>query len=191
MAAKRPKKAGATSSDPPMSLAEARRLQGRILELRGVQVVLDSDLAAIYGVATKALNQAVKRNADRFPADFAFRLTAAEHGALRSQSVTSRPGRGGRRYPPWAFTEHGAVMAATVLNSPRAVEMSVFVVRAFVRLRELARNHVELAKQIAALERRVTEHDEGLSAVLAALRKLLEEDSKPRKRIGFGQGDES
>lgn len=190
MAAKRAKTAGAKSSDPPMSLAEARRLEGRIQELRGVQVVLDRDLASIYGVTTSALNQAVKRNEARFPADFRFRLTADELASLKSQSVTSSRGHGGRRTLPWAFTEHGAIMAATVLNSPRAVEMSVFVVRAFVRLRELARNHAELAKQVAALERRVTEHDEGLSAVLAALRKLLEEDSKPRKRIGFGQGDE-
>ncbi len=187
MVAKRKKKAGAKPSDRPTSLAGARRIEGHIQELRGVQVVLDRDLASIYGVTTSALNQAVKRNAARFPADFRFQLTADERDDLKSQSVTSSRRHGGRRTLPWAFTEHGAIMAATVLNSSRAVEMSVFVVRAFVRLRELARNHAELAKQVAALERRVTGHDEGLKAVLAALRELLEEDSKPRRRIGFGQ----
>lgn len=164
----------------------------RIFEVRGQKVILDSDLATAYGVETRALNQAVKRNAERFPEDFAFELTPGEVSALRrlrSQFVISKPGRGGRRHLPWAFTEHGAVMAASVLNSPRAVEMSVYVVRAFVRLRGLARTHSELAKQLAALERRVTGHDEDLAEVLRALRALLEPPAPPRRRIGFaGKG---
>jgi hypothetical protein len=158
----------------------------RILELRGEKVLIDSDLAAIYGVPTKVFNQAIRRNAERFPSDFAFRLTDEELISLRSQIVTSKPGRGGRRYLPWAFTEHGAIMAATVLNSPRAVEMSVFVVRAFVRLRALARTHGDLTRALATLERRVTGHDEELKQVIAALRGLIEPPAKPRRRIGFG-----
>ena len=115
-------------------------VESKILEIRGERVMLDADLADVYGVTTKALNQAVKRNLDRFPEDFKFQLTAEVAASLRSQTVTSKQGRGGRRYVPWAFTEHGALMAATVLNSPRAVEMSVFVVRAFVRRRSSGRN---------------------------------------------------
>ncbi|MEO6326445.1 MAG: ORF6N domain-containing protein [Thermoanaerobaculia bacterium] len=161
-------------------------VESRILTIRGAQVILDSDLAAIYGVPTKALNQAVKRNFERFPSDFRLQLAADEAG-LRSQSVTSKPGRGGRRSLPWAFTEHGAIMAATVLNSPRAVEMSLFVVRAFVHLRDYARTHAELAKQLELLERRVTGHDEDLKQVIAALRGLLEPAAKPRRAIGFGK----
>lgn len=166
----------------------AARLDDCIQELRGTQVILAADLASIYGVETRALNQAVKRNAARFPPDFAFQVTFEEAEALRrsrSRSVILKRGRN-LKYRPWAFTEHGAIMAATVLASPRAVEMSVYVVRAFVRLRQLARSHAELAKQIAALERRVTGHDEELKAVLAALRRLLEGSSKPRRQIGFG-----
>jgi hypothetical protein len=104
--------------------------------IRQQRVILDTDLAALYGVETRALVQALKRNADRFPADFLFQLTADESASLRSQFVISKPGRGGRRYSPYAFTEHGALMAANVLNSPRAVAMSVFVIRAFVKMRE-------------------------------------------------------
>jgi len=107
-------------------------VESRILAIRGENVMLDSDLARVYGVTTKALNQAVKRNEERFPEDFAFQLTPEEIGNLKSQFVTSSSGHGGRRKPPWVFTEHGAIMAATVLNSPSAVEMSVFVVRAFI-----------------------------------------------------------
>jgi hypothetical protein len=164
-------------------------VEGRIREVRGLAVLLDSDLAEIYGIPTKAFNQAIKRNSDRFPEDFAFRLTEEEFLAMRSQSVTSNAGRGGRRYRPLAFTEHGAIMAATVLNSPRAVEMSVFVVRAFVRLRDLARTHAELARHLAALERRVTAHDADLKQVFAALRQLLDSpQARPNRRIGYGDG---
>lgn len=164
----------------------------QILEARGLSVILDADLARIYGVETKALNQAVRRNSERFPQDFAFRVTLEEAKRLRlsrSQSVTLKRGQN-LKYRPWAFTEHGAIMAATVLNSPRAVEMSVFVVRAFVRLRDFALTHAELAKQLATLERRITAHDADLKQVFAALRQLLEAPTKPRRRIGFSGGKE-
>ncbi len=166
------------------------RVEGRIREIRGVQVMLDSDLAAIYGVPTKAFNQAIKRNAERFPQDFAFRLTEAECAALRSQFVTSKTGRGGRRYLPWAFTEHGAIMAASVLNSPRAVEMSVFVVRAFVRLRDFARGHAELAAKLRQLERRVGAHDHEIAEILQAIRQLTRPPASSRRRIGFTRESE-
>jgi hypothetical protein len=149
--------------------------------------MLDDDLARVYGVPTRALNQAVRRNGERFPRDFAFQLSQDEFDVLRSQTVISNPGRGGRRYPPWAFTEHGAIMAASVLNSPRAVEMSVFVVRAFVRLRDFARTHAEIAAKLSALERKVTGHDEDLKRMFAALRGLLEPPMKPSRPIGFGK----
>lgn len=147
--------------------------------------MLDRDLAAVYGVVTKALNQAVKRNPERFPADFSFVLSDEETDGLRSQIVTAKIARGGRRVNPRAFTEHGALMAASVLSSPRAVEMSVFVVRAFVRLRDFARSHEELARQLAAVERRVSGHDVELQRVLAALRQLLEPPARLRRSIGF------
>ena len=124
-----------------------------IFVLRGHRVILDRDLAAIYGVSTGRLNEAVKRNADRFPEDFMLRLTQAEHAALISQIAISKPGRGGRRKLPWAFTEHGAIQAANVLNSPRAIAMGIYVVRAFVQLREVLASNKDLARKLAALER--------------------------------------
>jgi phage regulator Rha-like protein len=124
-----------------------------ILVLRGQRVIVDSDLAALYGVTTKRFNEQVRRNRERFPEDFMFQLTAQEAAALRSQFATIKTGRGQhRKYLPYAFTEHGAIMAASVLNSPRAVEMSVYVVRAFVRLREMLASNRELARQFAQLE---------------------------------------
>jgi hypothetical protein len=157
--------------------------------LRGHRVMLDTDLARIYGVPLKRLNEQVKRNADRFPPDFAFQLTRQEFAALRSQFATSK-GRGGRRHLPWVFTEHGALMLASVLNSPVAVEASVRVVRAFVRLRELLATNKQLARRFAAIEDRVETHDEALQALFTAIRQLLEplEDSKSRREIGFHAG---
>lgn len=166
------------------------RVESRILTIRDERVILDRDLAELYGVPTKVLNQAVKRNEERFPDDFAFRLTAAEIADLKSQSVTSSSGHGGTRKPPLAFTEHGAIMAATILNSPRAVEMSIFVVRAFVRIRELAEQHTEIAKRLAALEAKVAGHDKDLQEMFAALRSLLSTPEKPKRAIGFSRGRE-
>jgi ORF6N domain len=172
----------------PITLAPAT-VDPRILRVRGIQVLVDADLAEIYGVSTKALNQAVKRNAERFPEDFRFQLTAAE----REEVVTNCDHLTRLKFSPvlpWAFTEHGSIMAASVLNSQRAVEMSVFVVRAFVRLRDLARTHAELARHLDALERRVTVHDADLKGVFVALRRLIEPPSKPRRQIGFGRKSE-
>jgi ORF6N domain len=139
--------------------AVAANVAAQIRIVRGQRVLLDSDLAALYGVPTHRLNEAVKRNARRFPMDFAFRLDAEEQSALISQLATSKPGRGGRRKPATVFTEHGAIMAATILNSPRAVEMSVYVVRAFVKLREVLASHAELARKLETLEKSVASLD--------------------------------
>lgn len=163
-------------------------IPGCIHVVRGQRVILDADLAVLYGVETRTFNQAVRRNLDRFPADFMFRLTPEEYRNLRSQSVISS-GHGGRRYTPYAFTEHGAVMAASVLSSQRAVEISVFVVRAFVRLREIVSGHLELARRLDELEDRLTarldEHDEQIALLFAAIRQLMDGPESPNRRIGF------
>ena len=164
-----------------------------IFVLRGDRVLLDTELAILYGVSTKRFNEQVRRNRERFPADFMFQLTAEELAALRSQIATSNasaaPGRGGRRYLPYAFTEHGAIMAATILNSSRAVEMSVYVVRAFVKLRELLSSNRELARRFAQLETRLdkklTEHDQQIAAILSAIRQLMHPPAPKRRGIGF------
>lgn len=145
-----------------------------------------ADLAALYEVEVKVLNQAVKRNIKRFPADFMFQLTTVEAARLRSQIVTLKTKRGQhRKYPPYAFTEHGAIMAAPVLNSPRAVEVSVFVVRAFVKLRELSITHKEIAKKLNELERKVTGHDQAIAGLINAIRELMTPSEQPRRGIGF------
>src|SRR6201998_2807232 len=160
-------------------------VESRILVLREQKVILDSDLAELYGVPVKRLNEQVKRNQERFPSDFMFRLSAEESCALRSQSATSKAGRGGRRYAPYAFTEHGAIMAATVLNSERAVEMSVFVVRAFVRLRETLANNLQLAGKIDELEQRLDIHDASIQELLEAIRELMVPPPPTGRSIGF------
>ncbi|MFY9620934.1 MAG: ORF6N domain-containing protein [Pyrinomonadaceae bacterium] len=156
--------------------------------IRGQKVILDRDLAQIYGVEIRTLNQAVRRNIDRFPADFMFQLSAHEYKSLRSQTVISK--RGGRRYLPFAFTEHGAVMAATVLNSKRAVAMSLYVVRAFVKLRETLAETKELAHKLDELERKLTGrldvHEKAILKLFAQIKDLLKPPPpQPRKRIGF------
>lgn len=161
----------------------------RILTIRGAKIVLDADLAELYGVETSALNQAVRRNRERFPDDFFFQLSETEFEVLRSQIVISKMGSGGRRYRPWAFTEHGAIMAASVLKSRRAIEMSVFVVRAFIRLREFARSHGELATKLDLLERRIVGHDASIQELFRAIRVLLEPAARPARRIGFNARD--
>ena len=158
----------------------------RILFIRGQRVILDSDLAELYGVPTKQFNQAVKRNLERFPDDFMFQLTKEEHDALRYQSGTSKPGPGGRRYLPYVFTEHGAYMAGNVLNSPRAVEVSIFIVRAFVQLRDLLATHKTLAKQLGELQKRVGDHDKDIAKIINTIHRLLEPPPEPKRRsIGF------
>jgi hypothetical protein len=150
--------------------------------VRERRVMLDSDLARLYGVATKRLNEQVRRNQDRFPDDFAFHLTPEEVANLRSQIATSSGEWGGRRSLPLAFTEHGAVMLASVLNSPVAVETSVQVVRAFVQLRRALAAHAELAHKLDAMEAR---YDQQFRVVFDAIRALIREDTHPRKQIGF------
>ena len=163
----------------------ASGVESRILFLRNQRVLLDADLAALYKVPVKVLNQQIKRNQDRFPLDFVFQLTTKEHKVLRSQTVTSNDGRGGRRYAPYAFTEHGAIMAATVLNSERAVQMSVFVVRAFVRLREMLGTNRRLAGKIDELENRLDTHDSEIEDLFACIKDLMTPPEPSRVRIGF------
>ena len=151
---------------------------------------MDRDLASLYGVATKRLNEQVRRNRKRFPADFMFQLTAEEFGNWRSHFATSNPAaKMGLRRRPYVFTEHGAIMAATILNSPRAVDVSVFVVRAFVRLRQLAIDHKELAAKLAELEQRVSGHDERLRQLITTIRQLMApaRTDRPKRPIGFAQ----
>ena len=152
--------------------------------LRGQRVMIDSDLAEIYQVSTKRLNEQLKRNRKRFPADFAFRLTAQEIENLRSQIATSSS-HGGRRYRPWVFTEHGALMLASVLNSEVAIQASVRVVRAFVRLRDMVSGNMQLAVKLAEMERRLDSHDTALVELFAALKRMLEREAKPKREIGF------
>jgi hypothetical protein len=160
-------------------------LEAAIHLIRGQRVMLDADLAMIYGVTTKRLNEQVRRNISRFPEDFAFQLTAEELTNLRSQIATSSF-HGGPRYRPWVFTEHGAIMLASVLNSAIAVQASVRVMRAFVRLREMVATNAQLAAKFKELERRFDSHDEAIANLFAALKQLLE-PSEPTKRreIGF------
>jgi hypothetical protein len=161
-----------------------------ILVLRGQRVLLDADLAALYGVTTKRLNEQVKRNAARFPDDFMFRLTRSEVEALnRSQIATGSQKHRDPRFLPFAFTEHGAIQAANVLNSPKAIEMGIYVVRAFLRLREMLASNTELARQFARLEARLdkklADHDEAIAAILSAIRQLMNPPSPRRRPIGF------
>ena len=170
------------------ALALTHHAQTRILIVRGKKIILDSDLAELYGVTVKRLNEQIKRNQRRFPPDFVFRLSAAETTNLRSQIATSRTDHGGRRYLPYAFTEHGAIMAATVLNSKRAIQMSVFVVRAFVRIREILASNQEIASKLAELETRLEKHDAQIDDIVMAIRQLLSPPTsgrQKRRQIGF------
>ncbi len=160
-------------------LIPTERIAQAILLIRGHKVILDADLAALYGVSTKALVQAVKRNAERFPADFMFQLTEHEAVRLRSQTVISKPARGGRRTAPFAFTEQGVAMLSSVLRSPRAI------MRAFVRLRQMLESHAELAKKLNALERK---YDAKFKVVFEAIRELMAPPPSSRRKIGFRHG---
>jgi hypothetical protein len=167
------------------ALVHVERIERLIYLIRGQKVMLDSDLAEIYGVPTHRLNEQVQRNRDRFPEDFAFQLTRQEFTALISQIAISKKGRGGRRKLPRVFTEHGAIMLASVLNSPVAVQASVQVVRAFVRLREVLASNRELAQKLAELERKLEGHDVAIHNLFEAIRQLLKSPETPRKQIGF------
>lgn len=180
------------TKENPLIHVPTETIAERIFIVRGQKVILDADLAALYEVPTKQFNQAVKRNLAKFPADFMFALTAAEWEALRSQFVTLNNGRGQhRKYLPYVFTEHGAIMAATLLNSPRAVEVSVYVVRAFVQLREFLASNKDLARQLRALEQRIekklTNHDQAIAGIVDTLKQLMSPatNTNTKRRIGF------
>ena len=171
-------------------------IQSRILSLRGLRVMIDAELAGLYGVETKVLVQAIKRNLERFPADFMFQLSVEEFANLRSQFVTSSSGYGGRRYAPYAFTEQGVAMLSSVLNSPRAIAINIEIMRAFVQVRAFAATHQELAKQLAELQDRTEtlamQHDtfsrntrNQLKQVFDALRELMTPPDPPKRSIGF------
>ncbi|MBK7000503.1 MAG: ORF6N domain-containing protein [Rhodoferax sp.] len=193
--------ANTSNPSPSSSLLPLELVTHQIKVLRGQRVIMDADLAALYGVETKRFNEAVKRNTEKFPSDFMFQLTAEEFANLRSQIATSSldgsdVGHGGRRYLPRVFTEHGALMAATVLSSPRAVEVSIYVVRAFVQLRDMANTHQGLAQRLDALEEKTEaltmSHDtfsrntrNQLRQVFEALRELAAPADPPKRPIGF------
>ncbi len=192
---------GNVTKENPLIHVPTEIIAERIFIVRGQKVILDADLAALYEVPTKQFNQAVKRNLAKFPADFMFALTADEWDSLRSQFVTLNAaptavtGRGQhRKYLPYVFTEHGAIMAATLLNSPRAVEVSVYVVRAFVQLREFLASNKDLARQLRTLEQRIEKklanHDQAIAGIVATLKQLMSPASTTKRRIGFVIDDE-
>ena len=204
-------KSGEFPTQPADTVKPKKPIESLILTLRGQKIILDADLAELYGVPTKAFNQAVKRNADRFPQDFLFQLTAPEWSNLRSQIVTSsvevtqKEGvlpnwsqfvtsskrHRGAAYRPIAFTEHGAIMAATVLNSPEAVAMSVFVVRAFVQIREHLAANAAILKRLAEIDKTLLEHDDALRDVYRKLLPMLQPPPEPpKRRIGFNRDTE-
>lgn len=165
------------------SLVPVERIENAILFVRRHKVMLDRDLAKLYGVSTKVFNQAVKRNTERFPSDFMFRLTHEENEALRSQIVTLKPGRGRySKYLPYAFTEQGVAMLSSVLRSKRAIQVNVEIMRAFVRLRRLLASNEELARKLAVLEKK---YDAQFKVVFDAIRELMAPPSPKRRRIGF------
>ena len=173
----------------------AERIERAILLLRGHKVLLDAELAVLYGVETRVLVQAVKRNLARFPEDFMFQLDTDEVGALRSQSVISNvPGRGGRRYAPYAFTEQCVAMLSSVLSSPRAIAVNIEIMRAFVRLREMIAGNKELAKRLdeleARIDRKLSTHDQAIAGILDAIRALMiPPEPTGKRRIGFVHND--
>ena len=173
----------------------AAHIESSILVMRGHKVLLDAHLAALYGVETRMLVQAVKRNPGRFPEDFMFQLDAEEREFLRSQSVISiTPGRGGRRDAPYVFTEQGVAMLSSVLNSPRAIAVNIEIMRAFVRLREVIAGNKELAKGLrdleARIERKLSSHDQAIAGILDAIRALMAQpEPTTKRRIGFVHND--
>ncbi len=162
-------------------------IEKKIYLIRGHKVMLDSDLAELYRVETRTLIQAVKRNINRFPSDFMFQLNYQEVAGLRSQIVTSKPGRGGRRYLPYVFSEQGVAMLSSVLNSENAIEVNIHIMRAFVKLREMIASHKDLAKRLDDLEKKYDEH---FKIVFDAIRELMRPPEKPKQKIGFRRQEE-
>jgi hypothetical protein len=165
-------------------LIPAERIEKAILLIRGEKVMLDFDLATLYGVPTGTLIQAVKRNLDRFPGDFMFLLTTKEFRALRSQIVISK-GRGGRRYPPYAFTEQGVAMLSSVLKSKRAIQVNLTIMRTFVRLRQMMATHSDLANRLRDLELKFEDHDQKFKVVFDAIRELIAAPKKEVREMGY------
>jgi hypothetical protein len=163
----------------------AEAIERRIHTIRNQKVMLDSGLADLYQVETKRLNEAVRRNRDRFPVDFMFRLTGEEAEGLRSQIATSRLGHGGRRYLPYVFSEHGVAMLSSVLNSKRAVQMNIAIIRAFIKLREVAITQKDLSRRIDTLEHKYQNHDQEIKVVFDAIRKLISTPAPSKRKIGF------
>lgn len=161
-------------------------VEHKIYIIRGQRVMVDFDIARLYHVETKVLVQSMKRNIHRFPSDFSFQLTEGEFQSLRSQFVTSKIGRGGSRYLPYVFTEHGVAMLSAVLKSERAVQMSIFIVRAFIKMREVLATHTDLAHKIEEIERKQKEHGDQLSSVYSVVKRLINPPEGPKKKIGFG-----
>jgi len=165
-----------------VGLIPPERIERSILLIRGHKVILDSDLAELYGVTTKRLNEQVRRNLPRFPEDFMFQLTESETYLLRSQFATSKKGRGGRRYLPYAFTEQGVAMLSSVLNSERAIKVNIEIMRAFVRLRRILASHADLARKLEALEKK---YDAQFKVVFDAIRQLMRPPESKKRPIGF------
>lgn len=170
---------------PLLGLPSPERIEQSIHIIRGQRVMIDSDLARLYGVATSALNQAVTRNEERFPDDFSFMLTWQEFTDLKSQNVISSLGHGGRRIPPRVFTEHGVAMLSSVLRSPTAVNVNIAIMRTFVRLRRLLATPGELVQQLTGLAETVKLHDHQIKAITDVLQRMLEHPAPPRRRMGF------
>ena len=177
---------------PNTAIIPVDAIAKRITFIRGQRVIIDADLAQLYGVSTSALNQAVKRNKARFPDDFMFQLSGEEFSYWKSQIVISNPrAKMGLRKVPYAFTEHGAYMAGNVLNSPRAIDVSMFIVRAFIQMRDLLATHKNIAKQLSALDKRVTGQDKTIAQIIATIHQLLEPPPEPKKRpMGFHTSDD-
>jgi len=169
----------------PLEWSTDPRIETRIFGVRGRQVMLDEDLADLYGVETKRLVEQVKRNLDRFPEDFMFQLTKEEAAALRSQIATSNTGRGGRRYAPFVFTEHGVAMLSSVLRSKRAIAVNIEIMRAFVELRRVANSYALIEKRVEQIERGMGKHDEQLERIFKALRRLSAPPAPPKRPVGF------
>jgi ORF6N domain-containing protein len=167
------------------AIVPTERIERLILLIRGHKVMLDADLAELYGVETRSLLQAVKRNLSRFPTDFMFQLSDEEAKLLRSQIVISKKQRGGRRYLPYVFTEQGVAMLASVLSSERAVEINIEIMRAFVRLRDMILSHKDLARKLDALERKFESHDVHIRSLFEAIRQLMTPPEPKRRKIGF------
>jgi len=177
--------AGSKEKAASFELIAAPAIERRILVVRGLQVMLDEDLADLYGVETRVLVQQVKRNAKRFPSDFMFQLTKAEAEALRSQIVTSNEGRGGRRYAPYVFTEQGVAMLSGVLRSDRAIAVNIEIMRAFVELRRVASSYAAIETRLKEIERELGGHDEQLKQIFTALRQLIAPPPRPKRPVGF------